>query len=118
MKDEHGIEKDYQHFGPPLIQSVGQVFAKIRNLTYRYLPNASLFPTEVTQYDPWVIRETLHNSIAHQDYPRVARSTWWKARNDLLFTNVGVFLPGTVEEVIRRDAPLEFTGIGFWPRRW
>ena len=68
LKDEDGIEKDYQHFGPPLILAVDQVFAKVRNLTYRYLPDASLFPTEITQYDPWVIRETLHNCIAHQDY--------------------------------------------------
>ncbi len=58
LKDEQGIEKDYQHFGPPLILAVDQVFSKIRNLTYRYLPDASLFPTEITQYDPWVIRET------------------------------------------------------------
>ena len=70
LKDEHGVEKDYQHFGPPFILAVDQVFAKVRNLTYRYLPDASLFPTEVTQYDPWVIRETLHNCIAHQDYPQ------------------------------------------------
>jgi ATP-dependent DNA helicase RecG len=65
LKDEHGLEKDYQHFGPPLILAVDQVFAKIRNLTYRYLPDASLFPMEISQYDPWVIRETLHNCIAH-----------------------------------------------------
>ena len=68
LKDVDGISKDYQHFGPPLILAVNQVFDKVRNLTYRYLPDASLFPTEVTQYDPWVIRETLHNCIAHQDY--------------------------------------------------
>jgi ATP-dependent DNA helicase RecG len=67
------VEKDYRHFGPPLILAVNQVFGLIRNLTYRYLPNASLFPTEVTQYDPWVIRETLHNSIAHQDYMQAGR---------------------------------------------
>src|SRR5262245_11065199 len=70
LKDEHGIEKDYQHFGPPLILAVDQLFAKVRNLTYRYLPDATLFPTEITQYDPWVMRETLHNCIAHEDYPQ------------------------------------------------
>lgn len=107
LKDEHGVEKDYQHFGPPLILAVDQVFAKIRNLTYRYLPDASLFPTEVTQYDPWVIRETLHNCIAHEDYPKGGKINVVEEPGSLLFTNVGTFLPGTVEEVIVRDAPPE-----------
>lgn len=107
LKDERGIEKDYQHFGPPLILSVNQVFAKVRNLTYRYLPNASLFPTEVTQYDSWVIRETLHNCIAHQDYPQGGKINVVEEPEALLFTNRGDFLPGTVEEVIRLDAPPE-----------
>lgn len=105
LKDQNGVEKDYQHFGPPLILAVDAVFAKVRNLTYRYLPNASLFPTEVTQYEPWVIREALHNAIAHQDYPQGGRISLVESPDDLLFTNVGSFLPGSVEEVIRRDAP-------------
>jgi ATP-dependent DNA helicase RecG len=107
LKDEHGIEKDYQHFGPPLILAVDAVFARIRNLTYRYLPDATLFPTEVTQYDPWVLRETLHNCIAHQDYPRGGKINVVESPASLLFTNVGPFVPGTVEEVIVRDAPPE-----------
>jgi len=86
---------------------VEQVFAKIRNLKYRYLPDASLFPTEITQYDPWVIRETLHNCIAHQDYTRGGRINFVEEAESLLFTNLGDFIPGSVEEVIRRDAPPE-----------
>jgi ATP-dependent DNA helicase RecG len=31
----------------------------------RELPGGTLFPVELTQYDPWVIREALHNCIAH-----------------------------------------------------
>ncbi len=108
LKDADGAEKDYQHFGPPLILAVDQVFARIRNLTYRYLPDASLFPTEVSQYDAWVIRETLHNAIAHQDYTQGARINVVEEPESLLFTNAGEFLPGSVEEVIRRDAPPEF----------
>ena len=107
VTDEHGIEKDYQHFGPPLILAVDRVFAKVRNLTYRYLPDASLFPTEITQYDPWVIRETLHNCIAHQDYPQGGKINVVEEPDSLLFTNVGEFLPGSVEEAILRDAPPE-----------
>lgn len=68
LRDEKNLDKDYQHFGLPLILASDQVLAKIRNLTVRQLPSGTLFPHEVTQYDPWVIRETLHNCIAHQDY--------------------------------------------------
>jgi ATP-dependent DNA helicase RecG len=90
-----------------LILAVDRVFAKVRNLTYRHLPDSSLFPTEITQYDPWVIRETLHNCIAHQDYPQGGKIIVVETPYSLLFTNVGEFLPGSVEEVIRRDAPPE-----------
>jgi ATP-dependent DNA helicase RecG len=38
LKDRDNIEKDYEHFGCPLLLSVNQVYAKIRNLKYRYLP--------------------------------------------------------------------------------
>lgn len=107
LRDANGIEKDYEHFGPPLILSVNKVFAKIRNLTYRYLPNASLFPTEIKQYDPWVIREILHNCIAHQDYSQAGRINVVEEPESVLFTNLGHFIPGSVEEVIRRDAPPE-----------
>lgn len=108
LKDEQGVEKDYQHFGPPLLLAVNQVFTRIRNLTYRYLPDASLFPTEVSQYDPWVIREMLHNAIAHMDYAQAGRVNVVEEPDSLLVTNLGEFLPGSVEEVIRRDAPPEF----------
>jgi len=86
---------------------VDRVFAKIRNLTYRYMPNASLFPVEITQYDAWVIRESLHNAIAHQDYTQAGRINMVEEPESLLVSNLGHFIPGSVEEVIRRDAPPE-----------
>jgi len=107
LRNSDGMEKDYQHFGPPLILAVDQVFAKIRNLTYRYLPDMSLFPTEISQYDPWVIRETLHNAIAHQDYTLGGRVNVVEEPESLLVTNAGEFLPGSVEAVIQRNAPPE-----------
>jgi len=107
LKDANNMEKDYQHFGPPLILAVEQVFARIRNLTYRYMADNRLFPTETTQYDKWVIRETLHNAIAHQDYTKGGRINVVEEAESLLITNVGEFLPGSVEEAIRRDAPPE-----------
>ena len=105
LKDDKGTEQDYQHFGPPLLLNVDQVFGKIRNLTYRYMQNERLFPTEVSQYEPWVIREALHNAIAHQDYLLAGRIVVVEEPGSLLITNRGSFIPGTVEAVIRRDSP-------------
>ena len=108
LKGAHRVEKDYEHFGPPLLRVVDAAFHKIRNLTYRYLANATLFPTEVSQYHPWVIREVLHNAIAHQDCTQAGRINLVGEPESVLVTNLGDFLPGSVEEVIRRDAPPEF----------
>lgn len=105
FRDEKNVAKDYQHFGPPLILAVNHVFAKIRNLTHRYMSDNRLFPTETTQYDPWVIREALHNAIAHQDYTLGGRINVIEESASLLFTNRGEFIPGSVEEVIQSDFP-------------
>jgi len=59
------------------------------------------------QYDPWVIRETLHNCIAHQDYSRGGKINLVERPEWLLFTNVGVFLPGSLVQVIEHDGPSE-----------
>lgn len=105
LKDEHNQEKDYAHFGPPFILNVEKVFAKVRNLNYRYLPDGRLFPLEITQYDSWVIREVLHNCIAHQDYELTGRINVVEKPDELLFTNLGDFIPGDVETVIQQDSP-------------
>lgn len=107
LKDDHGSEQDYQHFEPPFLAAVDDLFARVRNLTVRHLPDGTLFPVEVTQYDPWVLRETLHNCIAHQNYTQGGRINVVEQSGSLLFTNRGKFIPGSVEEVITRDAPLE-----------
>jgi len=107
LKDDKNLEKDYEHFGPPFILNVEHVFSKIRNLTYRHMPSGTLFPIEITQYDRWVIREALHNCIAHQDYSLCGRINLVETPTSLTLTNMGSFLPGSVENVIRQDAPPE-----------
>lgn len=107
LKDEHNGELDYKHFGPPFLLNVDSLLARIRNLTVRELPGGTLFPVEMTQYDPWVIREALHNCIAHQDYGLRGRIQVVESPQGLMLTNVGGFLPGRVETVIEQDAPLE-----------
>ncbi len=65
----NGKIKDYEHFNILILPAMEKVFAKIRNLRYRYLPSQmTLLPIETVQYDHWLIREVLHNCIAHQNF--------------------------------------------------
>lgn len=108
LKDENNIELDYEHFGLPFILSVDKLFDKIRNLNYRYMTEATLFPTEITQYDPFVIREVLHNCIVHQDYSLEGKINVVEKPYELIFSNLGSFIPGSIENVIERDSPEEY----------
>ncbi len=105
LKDDKNIEQDYTHFQPPLILTTDHALDKIRNLKYRYLPDNTLFPIELAKYEPYVIREALHNCIAHQDYSLNSRITLVEYPEELVFTNAGSFLPGTIENVIAQDSP-------------
>lgn len=108
LKDAQNHELDYEHLGPPFLLAGDRLLKRVRNLTVRALPSGTLFPQEITQYDPWVLREALHNSIAHQDYRRHARVTVVEFPDRVLITNAGTFLPGRVETVIEQDAPQLF----------
>ena len=105
LKDAHNRELDCEHIDPPFLLAGDHLLQRIRNLTVRALPNGTLFPKEFTQYDPWVIREALHNSIAHQDYRLRGRIVVVEFPDHISLTNVGDFLPGDVATVIRQDAP-------------
>ena len=108
LKDKDNLELDYQHFSMPLIINAEKASQKIRNLTYRYLPDNTLFPTEVTQYEPYVIREALHNCIAHQDYSLSQRINLVEFPDHLVFENAGSFIPITIANVFEQDAPQRF----------
>ncbi len=106
LKDSEGIEKDYEHFGCPLFINAEKVYSKIRNLKYRYLPDSTLFPEEVQQFDPYTIREGLNNCIAHQDYTLGGKiNVVEKEDGHLIFSNLGEFIPQSIEKVIESDAP-------------
>lgn len=106
LKDKDNVEKDYEHFSCPFILSVNQVQKKIRNLKYRYIKDGTLFPEEVEQYDPYIIRESLNNCIAHQDYSLNGKINVVEREDGILvFSNAGTFIPESVEQVIEADAP-------------
>jgi len=107
LKDANGNDKDYAIFGCPMILAVDKVYAKIRNLKYRYIKDGTLFPEEVNQYEPYSIREALNNCIAHQDYTKHGRINVVEMDDQLIFTNLGSFIPGSVEKVVKEDAPEE-----------
>ena len=107
LKDANGNDKDYTIIGCPLLLAVDKVYAKIRNLKYRYIKEGTLFPDEVNQYEPYSIREALNNCIAHQDYTRHGRINVVEMDDQLIFTNLGSFIPGSIEKVVKEDAPEE-----------
>lgn len=94
--------KDYEEFNIPFIAVVDKAYAKVRNLTYRYMPNQlTLFPTEVQQYDSSLLRELLNNCIAHQDYTIGGRVYLDEFDDTIVVTNPGSFLPGDIREVLK-----------------
>ncbi|MEK7392402.1 MAG: ATP-binding protein, partial [Fibrobacterota bacterium] len=107
LKGAHGQDKDYLIVGPPLLLAVDRVYARIRNLKYRYLKDGSLFPQEADQYEPYSIREALNNCIAHQDYTLSGRINVIEEEDRLVFTNLGDFAPPSVERVVLDNAPEE-----------
>jgi len=108
LKDANNQDKDYEIFTIPLLLVVDKVYAKIRNLKYRYIKDGTLFPEEVLKYEPYVIREALNNCIAHQDYTKSGRINVVEIEDEyLIFTNYGTFIPGSVEKVVIDDAPEE-----------
>lgn len=108
LKDGDGLEVDYKHFYPPFLISVDKLLSQIRNITFRYMPDNTLFPDEVMKYDNYVIREALHNCIAHQDYSLRERINIIETPDSLLFSNGGAFIPKTIENVIEKDAPQRY----------
>jgi len=107
LKDANNNERDYSIEACPLLLAVDKIYAKIRNLKYRYIKEGTLFPEEVDTYEPYTIREALNNCIAHQDYAKGGRINVIEFDDKLVFSNYGSFIPGSVDKVIKDDAPEE-----------
>lgn len=109
LKDNNGVERDYEIFTCPFIEAVDKVYAKIRKLKYRYINTEfdTLFPEELDTYEPYVIREAINNAIAHQDYTLSGQINVVEYEDHLVFTNKGSFLPGSIETVLMNNAPEE-----------
>lgn len=104
--NKDGVEVDYEHFSCPFLLAIDKVHSRIRNLKYRYIKDGSLFPDETLRYDPFIIRESLNNCIAHQDYTLGGKINIVEYENSMLvFSNAGDFIPKSVDNVLKNDAP-------------
>lgn len=94
--------QDYEILKIPFITLSDRIFNRIRNLTYRYMPNQlTLFPTETKQYDMWLLRELMNNCIAHTDYSIGGRIVLSEFEDMITFSNPGTFLPGSIEPILK-----------------
>lgn len=96
-----------QPFGPPFLLATEHVFGRIRNVTIDHLPDGTLFPTPVQRYDAWVLREALHNAVAHQDYRLGGKVNVVEHPDRLVITNLGQFIPQSVAWMLEHQSPPE-----------
>lgn len=93
--------KAYEHFDMPLLLAVDKVYGKIRNEKYRYIADqTTLFPEEVDQYNPNLVKEIINNCIAHSDYRLRGKINLEEYEDHLVFINEGAFIPETVEQAL------------------
>lgn len=107
LRDIEGKTVSSQHFGPPFLLASDRLFARIRNVMIEEMPDGTLFPTAIQQYDPWVIREALHNAVAHQDYRLGGKINAVEYPDRLVFSNLGQFIPPSVEWMLEHQSPPE-----------
>lgn len=93
--------KAYEHFDIPMLLAVDKVYSKIRNEKYRYIAGQqTLFPDEVDQYEPELIKEIINNCIAHQDYRLCGKINVEEFEDRLVFINEGAFIPESIEQAL------------------
>jgi ATP-dependent DNA helicase RecG len=89
-----------------MILAVDEITRLIRNTSYTYTIEGSMFPETMNRYDVFTLREPLNNAIAHQDYNKMARIEVIEDEDEKLsFRNHGQFIPASIEEVITNDFP-------------
>ena len=93
--------KAYEHFDIPMLLAVDKAYSKIRNEKYRYIAGQqTLFPDEVDQYEPELIKEIINNCIAHQDYRLRGKINVEEFEDRLVFINEGAFIPESIEQAL------------------
>ena len=106
--DRDNSDRDFAILGIPMLLSMDAAESKIRNLTYRFLRLKGMVLNEMKTYEPSTIREAIRNAIAHQDYTQRGYVNLIESEDGFLkITNLGSFLPPSVEYVVENDSPSE-----------
>ena len=107
LRDADNGHVTSQPFGLPFLLGTERAFARVRNETIDHMPDGTLFPTPVPRYDNWVIREALHNAVAHQDYQLGGKINLVEHPDRLVLSNLGQFIPPSVEWMLEHQSPPE-----------
>ena len=101
----HGNLRDYEVFNIPFVNVTEKIIAKIRILTYRYMPDPmSVYPIEIQQYDTRILRELVNNAMMHSDYELVGAIDVNEEEECIRIINHGRFLPESVETLLEKDS--------------
>lgn len=107
LRDANNRTESSQHFGIPMLLSTERAYGRVRNVTIEHMPDGTLFPTAIQRYDAWVMREALHNCLAHQDYSLGGKINVVEHPDRLVFSNLGQFIPPSVEWMLEHHSPPE-----------
>ena len=95
--------KDYEELRIPYISLADRIYAKIRNLNYRYMPDQTTLNTKITmQYNEDLLKELIYNCIAHMDYTKGGRIYIDEYEDEVTISNPGNFIPGDVRNVLKK----------------
>ncbi|MDR2570568.1 MAG: putative DNA binding domain-containing protein [Oscillospiraceae bacterium] len=95
--------KDYEEFRIPYVTLADRIYAKIRNLNYRYMPDQTTLNTKITmQYNEDLLKELIYNAIAHMDYTQGGRIYVDEFEDEIIVSNPGSFIPGDVRNVLKK----------------
>ncbi|MCL2711975.1 MAG: putative DNA binding domain-containing protein [Methanomassiliicoccaceae archaeon] len=106
--DRDGRDKDFAILGLPMLISMNIAESRIRNYTYRFLRADNIAVNEMLAYEPSTIRESISNSVAHQDYMARGYINLIESEDGYFeISNLGSFLHPSVESVVSSDLPNE-----------
>ena len=105
LVDHRGDHVTHQHFELPLVLAIDALVGRVRIIDVNLLPPREVAPLNLPNYDDWVLREALHNCVAHQDYAQGGRILVTESPDTLRFFNYGEFLPGSVDKVLHAAQP-------------
>lgn len=113
------MDRDYAIFKIPFINVVDKIFVKVRDLTYRYMPNQmTLFPMETEQYDNWLMCELLNNCIAHTNYQLGSRIYANEFEDRPQFTNPGDLFRRKLRMCWMQAIARHFIETNCWQNLW